>query len=170
MARSKTPAKPAPTTFDVTHTLASAKPASCGDAHTVLVTAYGDQVADRFASKGCHRLPRHEVTEAKGHKAEKPLGLMTPKQRAAHKASLAKQAAKPAAKVASRLVTVGGTKFRVFADGRTEPVVEATVATSKAARIRTLHPVPAERQVAAPAKVTRTRRSVASGQPSGHLA
>ena len=94
MARSKTPAKPAATTFDVTHTVASAKPAICGDAHTVLVAAYGDEVADRFASKGCHRLPRHDVTEAKGHKVERPLGLMTSKQREAHKSS---RAAKPMA-------------------------------------------------------------------------
>ena len=64
MARTKTSlAKPAPTTYDVTHMLGAAKPASCGDAHTVLARAYGDEVASKFASAGCKRLPRHEVTE-----------------------------------------------------------------------------------------------------------
>jgi len=91
-------AQPAVSAFDVTHTLASAKPATCGDAHTVLVTAYGDKVADRYASKGCRRLPRHEVTEAKGHKAELPRGLMTPAQR---KRVAAKRAPKTTAKTGS---------------------------------------------------------------------
>ena len=103
VGKTTTPAKPAPTTLDVTHTLAAAKPATCGDAHTVLVTAYGDEVADRFASANCKRLPRHEVTELKGHKAEKPLGLMTTRQRAAYKAS---RAAKPKASKAVKPTTV----------------------------------------------------------------
>ena len=113
MARSKTsPAKPAPTTFDVTHTLAAAKPATCGDAHTVLVTAYGEAVADRFASANCKRLPRHEVRELKGHKAEKPLGLMTSRQRAAYKASrVAKPKASKAVKPAT--VVIDGITYRV---------------------------------------------------------
>jgi hypothetical protein len=111
MAHSKTPA---PTTFDVTHTLASAKPATCGDAHTVLVAAYGDEVAGRFASASCMRLPRHGVTELKGHKAEKPVGLLTPKQRAARKASFA---ARPKAANVRRAkpatVVIDGVTYRV---------------------------------------------------------
>jgi len=169
-ARTKGPKAPTVTALDVTHTLAKAKPHTCGDAHSVLVTTYSDEVADRFASKACRRLPRHEVTEAKGHKADKPRGLMTAGER--KRASLASKP-RAAAKVASKVVTVGGTKFRVFANGKAEPLVEAPVDAPKASakpRVRTLRPVETPRQVAAPAKVTRTRRSVTSDQPSAHLA
>ena len=113
MAR-KTSAKPAPTTFDVTHTLAAAKPATCGDAHTVLVTAYGDEVADRFASANCKRLPRHSVTEAKGHIADrKPNGLMTAKQREAYKASRAAKPKASAKVVKPTTVVIDGITYRV---------------------------------------------------------
>ena len=165
-ARKNRTTAPVVTPLDVTHTLAKAKPATCGAAHDVLVTTYGDEVADRFASKGCRRLPRHEVTEAKGHKADKPRGLMTKAERARAATRVTKpgKAARP--KVASKVVTVGGTKFRVFENGKVEPIVaepteSAPVAQPKAAkpRVRTLRPVPAERQVAAPRKVTRSPRT-----------
>ena len=107
------PAKPAPTTHDVTHTLATAKPATCGDAHMVLVTVYGDEVADRFASADCKRLPRHEVTEAKGHKAAKPLGLMTVKERLAFKASRAKPKSSQVRLAKPATVVIKGVTYRV---------------------------------------------------------
>jgi hypothetical protein len=171
------PAAQSVTAIDVTHTLAKAKPSTCGAAFDVLVTTYSDSVATRFASKGCRRLPRHEVTAEKGHKADVVVGLLTAKQRAARKAAAQVtkgKAARPKV-IASKVVTVGGTKFRVFANGKVEPFVVTgaadVVKPAAKPRVRTLRPVPADRQVAAPRKVTRrSKTATPSGRPSTRLA
>jgi hypothetical protein len=177
MARkTTTPAKPEPTAHDITHTLASAKPATCGEAHTVLVTSYGEAVADRIAASGCRRLPRHEMTVLKGHKADKPRGLMTPAERR----RMADRVTKPkAAVIASKVVTVGGTKFRVFANGKVTPVEapSADAATPVTRRpggrpkVRRVPIAESPRRVAAPRTVTKRGRGAhQSGQPSARLA
>ncbi len=163
MARSKTPATPAVTSTDVTHLLATAKPSSCGEAHAALVTRYGEAVADRFATSGCKRLPRHSVTEAKGHVSAKPRGLMTSAER--KRASLVTSRPK-AAEVASKVVTVGGAKVRVFADGRTEVV---TPAAPKELVIREVAEVVTERVVAAPVKATHASRPKADPTATGAI-
>jgi hypothetical protein len=156
---------------DVTHTLASAKPATCGAAFTTLVTAFGEKVAGQFAAADCRRLPRHHD----GHKVgAKPRGLMTAAEKRAASARLTKAAAsKRIPQFAT--VTLKGQKFLVPLDkagspvfAKAEPVVAEHV--TKTASVKVLKPAVEKRRVAAPAKVTHRTRSVTSGAPSARLA
>jgi hypothetical protein len=147
--------------FDVTHTLATAKPSTCGAAYIALRTKFGDK-ADLapFAAEGCRRLPRHSVTAEKGHVAEKPRGLMTAKQRAslveARKAARVTKSAKPKlAKIVLNRVVAG---FRVVV--RADGTITSTAVEPKAPQVTNLPEAESTRQVAAPAKVTRTTRRV----------
>jgi hypothetical protein len=177
-----------PTTLDVTHTLGSAKPTTCGKAFTILTGAYSEAVASKFAADGCQRLPRHNVDEHKGHVVgSKPRGLMSPAQR---KAAASKRTAAVVAKPkASKIVlnrVVAGFRVVVREDGTvTSTAVEpkapaAKVAANrparstprpKAGKVKTVRPVKADRVVAAPAPVTKRGRGAhGSGRPSARLA
>jgi hypothetical protein len=152
-------ATPAVTSTEVTHLLATAKPSSCGAAHAVLVTKYGEAVADSYAASGCKRLPRHSVSAGKGHVVgAKPRGLMTAAER--KHASLVTKGPK-APKAPSKVVTLGGTKFLVTL-GRDGSAVLTKVVEAHpvvAPKVVELPMAESPRQVAAPAKVTRTSRT-----------
>lgn len=158
---------PAVTRIDVTHLLASAKPATCGEAHKALVAAFGSKAADAYAAEGCKRLPRHEVTAEKGHKADKPRGLMTAAQRiASAKAAKVRHEAAKAATNATKAVsakpqyrTFDGVRFLVTKGANGSLHLTPAPRSTKAEPVVTEVPMAeSPRQVAAPAKVTRTSR------------
>jgi hypothetical protein len=127
--------KTAPVIHHITLPKGAARPTSCGDLFRIngdklvvfMKTVAGAPVSrDYAAAEGCTRLASHSGDHKVG---SKPRGLMTPAQRRA--AATKRTASKRPAKVASKIVTVGGTKFRVFANGKVEPVTQTVTKVTK---------------------------------------
>lgn len=95
--------------------LGGVRPTSCGQLFELKADA-------NVAAEGCKRLPRHHGV----HKADrKPRGLMTPAER---RRIDGKRVTKAASKVATRIVTIARTKFRVPLDKAGQPLLAKATA------------------------------------------